>query len=476
MERLREEVAKSYFDQMSEALTNPDPAQLEHMRQAFDALNRMIEQREAGEEIDPSFESFMEQFGDLFPGNPKDLDELLEQLAAQMAAAQAMSNSMSPEQRAQLQGLAESLLEDMDLRWQVDRLAENLQQAVPGRRVGEPLPVPGRRPDGHGRGDRRRRPAARAGRARGVPALGQLAGRAGRGRPRQGGRSSLGEDAAQSLDRLAKLAKQLEEAGLIDQREGRFELTAEGHPPDRPAGAVRPVRPADQGPGGQPRHHLDRAPATTARRRPSPTSSATRSTSTSRGPSTTPCAGPAAACRCASHPDDFEVIETEALTRSATVLLLDLSLSMPMRDNFVPAKKMAMALHTLISSQFPRDYLGLVGFSEVAREIEPEDLPDGQLGLRLRDQPAARADPGPQDAGPPAGDQADHPGHRRRADRPHRPLRRRARLRRRLQLPADARDARADAGRGDALHQGAASPSTPSCSTPTGACGASSTS
>ena len=75
------------------------------------------------------------------------------------------------------------------------------------------------------------------------------------------------------------------------------------------------------------------------------------------------------------HPDDFEVIETEALTRSATVLLLDLSLSMPMRDNFVPAKKMAMALHTLITSRFPRDYLGLVGFSEVAREIEPEDLP-----------------------------------------------------------------------------------------------------
>ena len=74
-------------------------------------------------------------------------------------------------------------------------------------------------------------------------------------------------------------------------------------------------------------------------------------------------------------PNDFEVIETEALTRSATVLLLDLSLSMPMRDNFVPAKKMAMALHTLISSRFPRDYLGLVGFSEVARVIEAEDLP-----------------------------------------------------------------------------------------------------
>ena len=74
-------------------------------------------------------------------------------------------------------------------------------------------------------------------------------------------------------------------------------------------------------------------------------------------------------------PEDFEVVETEALSRSATVLLVDLSMSMPMRDNFVPAKKMAMALQTLISSKFPRDYLGIVGFSEVAREIRPDELP-----------------------------------------------------------------------------------------------------
>ena len=71
----------------------------------------------------------------------------------------------------------------------------------------------------------------------------------------------------------------------------------------------------------------------------------------------------------------YEVVESEALARSATVLLVDLSMSMPMRDNFVPAKRMAMALETLISSRFPRDYLGIVGFSEVAREIRPDELP-----------------------------------------------------------------------------------------------------
>jgi uncharacterized protein with von Willebrand factor type A (vWA) domain len=47
-----------------------------------------------------------------------------------------------------------------------------------------------------------------------------------------------------------------------------------------------------------------------------------------------------------------------------------------MRDNFLPAKKVAMALHSLISMQYPRDYLGIVGFSEVARELKAEQLPE----------------------------------------------------------------------------------------------------
>jgi uncharacterized protein with von Willebrand factor type A (vWA) domain len=76
------------------------------------------------------------------------------------------------------------------------------------------------------------------------------------------------------------------------------------------------------------------------------------------------------------NPEDFEIERTEHSTRSSTVLLLDLSMSMPMRDNFLPAKKVAMALHHLISSQFPRDYLGVVGFGETARELQPESIPE----------------------------------------------------------------------------------------------------
>jgi uncharacterized protein with von Willebrand factor type A (vWA) domain len=56
------------------------------------------------------------------------------------------------------------------------------------------------------------------------------------------------------------------------------------------------------------------------------------------------------------------------------VLLMDLSLSMPMRGNFQAAKKVAIALDNLIRTQYPKDSLYIVGFSSYARRIRKEDL------------------------------------------------------------------------------------------------------
>src|SRR2546425_4752676 len=42
---------------------------------------------------------------------------------------------------------------------------------------------------------------------------------------------------------------------------------------------------------------------------------------------------------------------------------------------FMPAKKVALALHALIRGQFPRDTLHIVGFSLYAREFPAEQLP-----------------------------------------------------------------------------------------------------
>ncbi len=65
------------------------------LREGMDALSRMLEQRERGEDLDPTFEEFMAAYGDLF-GPADTLDELLENLARRLAAARAMFDSLSP--------------------------------------------------------------------------------------------------------------------------------------------------------------------------------------------------------------------------------------------------------------------------------------------------------------------------------------------------------------------------------------------
>ncbi len=372
VEELRAEVADAYFQGMADAMRNPDPAQLARMRDAFDRLNRMIEQRERGAPLDPSFDAFMAEFGDLFPGAGS-LEELLEQLARRMAAAEAMWRSMDPGQRSELQALAQSLLEDLDLRWQVDRLAYNLERAVPGAGWGQGFRFSGDAPLGLGEATDLAEQAGAIERAEEVlrsassPAsLAEI--------DLDALEPLVGEDVTRSLERLARLVRDLEEAGLIENRGGRTELTPRG---------VRRL--------GQ--HALRDLFASLRRDQMGDHEAAWSGSGHDREETSKPYAygdpftldlsrtvhnavrraGSGVPVRLAA--EDFEVVETEALSRAATVLAVDLSMSMPMRDNFVPAKKMAMALHALIATRFPRDFLGIVGFSEVARTIEPKDLP-----------------------------------------------------------------------------------------------------
>jgi uncharacterized protein with von Willebrand factor type A (vWA) domain len=73
--------------------------------------------------------------------------------------------------------------------------------------------------------------------------------------------------------------------------------------------------------------------------------------------------------------EDFETFQTEPMTRAATVLMLDLSRSMPRHGNFQSAKRVALALTELIRTRFPVDKLYVIGFSTYARKISPADLP-----------------------------------------------------------------------------------------------------
>jgi len=374
MDRLRQQLMQSYFNDMAGAMSDVSPEQMQRMKDMFNALNEMLEMREAGQDTDDAFERFMQQYGDFFPGNPQSLDELLEQMAAQMAAMQAMLNSMTPEQRAQLQGLAQQLLEDMDLRWQVDRLSANLRSAFPAAGWERQYDFSGQDPLGFAEAAELMQQLGDIDQLenllRSATSPGALADvdvdRA---------RELLGDKAARSLERLAELAKLLEDAGLIEQREGRLELTPKGM---RKVGSNALsdlfTKLAKDRLG---RHQLDLSGAGHERSYETkpyefgdPFNLSIERTVRNALQRT----GGGVPVRLS--PDDFEVERAESLTRTSTVLMLDLSLSMPMRDNFLAAKKVAMALHSLISTQFPRDFLGIVGFSEIARELKPEQLPE----------------------------------------------------------------------------------------------------
>ncbi len=372
LDKLRQQLAQSYFNQMAGAMSNVDPAQMQRMKDMLSELNEMLAQRERGEE--PDFEGFMQRYGDFFPENPQTLDELLEIMAQRMAAMQSMLNSMTPEQRAQLQGLAEQLLEDMDLRWQVDQLGEHLQSLFPQMGWDRRYDFSGQDPLGFAE-------AAQLMEQLGdIDQLENLL----RGATNPGAlaevdidraRELLGDQSARSLERLAELAKMLEQAGLIENKEGRYELTPKG---------IRKIGQnalsdlfAKLAKDKMGKHELERSGVGHERSYESKPYEfgdpfnldihRTIRNAIQRTGGGTPVR---------LSPDDFEVERTETLVRSSTVLMLDLSLSMPMRDNFLAAKKVAMALHSLISSQFPRDFLGIVGFSEIARELKPEQLPE----------------------------------------------------------------------------------------------------
>ena len=374
MDQLRQELAQSYFNQMAGAMQDVSPEALARMKDMLAELNELLAMKERGEDTQPAFEDFMAKYGDFFPENPETLDELLEIMAQRMAAMQSMLNSMTPEQRAQLQGLAEQLMEDMDLRWQMDQLGGHLRDLFPQMGWDRRYDFSGQDPLGFAEAAQMLNELGEMDQLeqmlRGAASPGALA-----EVDIDKARDLLGDDAARSLEQLSKLAQQLQDAGLIDTKEGRLELTPKGlrrigrnalsdlfsklakdklgkHETERVGIGHERTYDTKAYEFGDPFNlHIERTVRNAIRRQ----GGGTPVTLT---------------------PDDFEIERTEQVVRSSTVLMLDLSLSMPMRDNFLAAKKVAMALHSLISMQFPRDFLGIVGFSEVARVVTPQQLPE----------------------------------------------------------------------------------------------------
>jgi uncharacterized protein with von Willebrand factor type A (vWA) domain len=115
----------------------------------------------------------------------------------------------------------------MDLQWQLQQLSGNLQQMFPQMNWNQSYDFEGQDPMGFGQAMQAMQDLGDLDQLenllRNASSPGALA-EADMDRVRD----LMGDDAAKSLERLAELTKMLEQAGLIEQKEGRLEMTPKG--------------------------------------------------------------------------------------------------------------------------------------------------------------------------------------------------------------------------------------------------------
>jgi uncharacterized protein with von Willebrand factor type A (vWA) domain len=371
MESVRQQVMGAYFRNMTQGMRSVTPEDLQRFKDMLAELNAMVEARDRGDDYD--FQGFLDRYGDLFPDEPNTLDELLEGMARRMAAMSRLVASLSPEQRAELEALAEQMMGDMDLAFEVDRLGRNLASLFPELQWGEPTQVAG--DDAmplSATVDAMERLHDYEDLERSIS--GDYVGAALEDIDEEALRRTLGEDAARDVLRLKQVERTLERAGLLQRRQGRLEVTPRGA---RKLGERALVRVFEH----LRRDREDVHEARDAGGLAEPTG-ATRpwqfgdsgQIAVQRTVFNAVARGAGASSRVAVAPEDFELVEAEQRTEAATALLLDLSFSMPLRGHFVHAKKMALSLHALIEGRYPHDRLYMIGFSDFARRMEPQDL------------------------------------------------------------------------------------------------------
>jgi uncharacterized protein with von Willebrand factor type A (vWA) domain len=371
-DELRQQLLQTYFQGLKEGVAGLSPDDLDGVRQMVRDLNALLEKHASGADTRADFDAFMSKHGGYFPPGIENVDQLIDHLHRQASQMASLLASMSPEMRSELQQLMDDLLRDDRLRWDMARLAGNLQSLRPQAQFGEPYPFSGDEPmglvDALAAIDRQQQYDALEEEllgAREPDALERI--------DETLLRDLAGDDATDDLDQLRDLTRALEEAGYLEREGGRLDLTPRAA---RKLGmrALTDIfsRLRRESLGGHP------LPAAGA--------GGERTDETKRYEHGDPFAidlnrtlfnamarnGPGTPVRL--EPDDFEVHRTEEGTVSSTVLLLDMSRSMLLRGCSTAAKRVAMALHTLIHTKYPRDRLYVVGFAYYARQIKPEAI------------------------------------------------------------------------------------------------------
>ena len=372
VESLRQAMMNTFFKDLSEQIANMSPEDLERMKNMTRDLNQMLQDKMAGNE--PDFDSFMQQYGDLFGDNPpQSLDELVAQMQQQMGQMQSLLGSLPGDMRQQLQDLLADKVGDPELQQGLDELAQNLEYLFPMRDMRNQYPF---------RGEEQIDLEAAMELMRHMQSIDEVERQL--ERTQYGGEIDdidadqleelLGPEARETLDELRKFLEILEEAGYIRKKGSGWELTPRGTRKIGQRALVELYAQLKADSFGKHEVHEngfggERTDDTKLYEFGDPFHLDIKRTimnSLHREGVGTPIN---------LRPDDFEVARSELVTQTATVIMLDLSWSMALRGSFQAAKKVALALNNLISSQFQRDSLYIIGFSAYARELKAEDLP-----------------------------------------------------------------------------------------------------
>ena len=376
---LGREMLDQRFAGMKQALEGATDEDRQRVADMLDDLNGLLDKHARGEDTQPDFQDFMDSHGEFFPENPRNVDELLDSLAKRAAAAQRFRNSLSPEQRSELDALAQQAFGSPALMQALDRLDGHLQAARPGEDWTGSGEFSGDNPFGMGEGTQALSDIAE---------LEQLAEQLSQSYPgatmddvdldalaRQ-----LGEQAAIDARTLADLERSLVNQGFLDRgSDGQWRLSPKAI---RRLGeaALRDVARQLSGRRGERDHRrAGAAGELTGATRPwqfgdtEPWNiSRTLTNAVLRQAGTATLDGPAGALRISV--DDVEISETETRTQAAVALLVDTSFSMVMENRWLPMKQTALALNHLVSTRFRSDALQIIAFGRYARTVTATEL------------------------------------------------------------------------------------------------------
>lgn len=390
-EELRRDVLDAHLRALTGALSSVTAEDQARIAAMLGDLNALLEARAANGGVPPAdeaerFAAFLARHGDLLPpvldrdGRPRppaDLDELLATMAHRAAEAAAFLDSLPPDQRRQLEELAAQAFDDLDLQFQLGQLGGNLHAAYP-----HGLPAEDGVADRPGAGDAAGPIGAAVDAHARLAELEELEQAVRGDHPgatlddvdEEALRRHLGDDAVGDLRRLQAIERELERSGAVRAAGGELELTPRGARTLGERSLARLLQrirkqPATRTVGADPEPTGQTRPWTFGDREPLSVGTTVRNAVMREA-----AGGGRVGRGVRLHPDDLEVTETEVRPRTATALLLDLSFSMPLQGHFVPAKRMALALHALIAGSHRQDSLHLIGFSDYARRMQPADL------------------------------------------------------------------------------------------------------